>query len=159
MGSVLAFSPPSHPHSLLLSVTLVHGPGRVGWSVQLSLPERQGCLLTLARRPIFTPDRSGLPPPPTRALQPGSAPRSAHTALLSLNPANICCAPTVSHIRASRPLRTSPPPPLPGRPGLSASQTAAAEAQAPAGAAGEKPPRLASTPASLAAQGNEGGGR
>lgn len=80
---------------------------------------------------ILTPDRSGLPPPPTPAFSPGSAPRGAHAALLSLNPANICCAPTVSHIRASRP-PTSPPPPSPSRPARPVGfVTAAAEAQAP----------------------------
>lgn len=124
---------PSQPHSLLFSATLVHGPVaglRVVYPTQPPLSARGACSPPLEGQ-ILTPNRSGLPLTPTRAFSPGSAPRGAHAALLSLNPANICCAPTVSHIRASR-HPTSPPPPSPSRPARPVGfVTAAAEAQAP----------------------------
>ena len=129
MGSELAFSPP------LSFVVCYPGPrtgGGVGGGLSNSAsPERQGHLLTPARRPDSHPRQAWTAPAPTPAFSPGSAPRGAHAALLSLNPANICCAPTVSHIRACRP-PTSPPPPSPSRPARPVGfVTAAAEVQAP----------------------------
>lgn len=94
-------------------------------SIQLILPRPpSGAGSTLLDDQTPTLNRSGPPLAPPASSSPSSAPPGAQATLLSLNSANICCAPTVSQIRASLP---HPPPPLPrhppltGRAGLSAS--------------------------------------
>lgn len=119
---------PSHPILFCSLLPRSHGEGVYpAWPPQSAL----GCLLIPAGWPDFQLRQVWAAPRPARACSPGSAPLGAHATLLSLNSANICCAPTVSQIRASLP-PTSPPPPSPSRSAWPVSfVTAAAEAQAP----------------------------
>ena len=113
---------PSHS---ILFCSLLPWSHREG-SIQLSLPRLppRGPPHPRWMAPNSHPRQVWAAPCLARASVRGCSPLSAHATLLSLNSANICCAPTVSQIRASLPPHPHlfpRHPPLPGRPGLSAS--------------------------------------